>query len=139
MVTAEVRVRYADTDAMGVVYHANYLVWFEVGRGELMRAFGMPYADFEKRGILVPVVEGQVKWLYPARYDDVLQVQTRVEELRPSRIIFAYRILRAEDGKLCCEGRTIHAFLGQGGRPSALPKLAPDLWTAFQAQVAEQA
>lgn len=138
MVKTDVRVRYADTDAMGVVYHANYLVWFEVGRGELMRAWGMPYADFEKRGIMVPVVEGHVKWKFSARYDDLLHVETRVEELTPARILFAYRIVRAEDGKVCCEGQTVHAFLGTGGRPSALPKLAPDLWAAFQAKVQEQ-
>jgi acyl-CoA thioester hydrolase len=138
MVTAEVRVRYADTDAMGVVYHANYLVWFEVGRGELMRAWGLPYSDFEKRGIMVPVVEGHVRWVYPARYDDLLQVQTRVAEISPAKITFAYRIVRAEDGKLCCEGTTVHGFLGPNGRPAALPKLAPDLWEAFKAKVEAQ-
>lgn len=138
MVNAEVRVRYADTDAMGVVYHANYLVWFEVGRNELMRAWGLPYVDFEKRGIMVPVVEGTVKWVYPARYDDLLTVETRVAELSPARITFAYRIIRSGDGKLCCEGRTVHAFLGTNGRPGALPKLAPDLWESFRQQQSEQ-
>lgn len=138
MVKAEVRVRYADTDAMGVVYHANYLVWFEVGRNELMRAWGMPYVDFERRGIMVPVVEGHVKWLFSARYDDVLQVETRVAELSPARITFAYRIVRAEDGKLCCEGTTVHGFLNPAGRASALPKLAPDLYEGFRARVATQ-
>lgn len=135
MVTAELRVRYADTDAMGVVYHANYLVWFEVGRNEIMRAWGLPYIDFEKRGVMVPVVEASVRWLYPARYDDVLRVETRVADLSPARITFAYRIVQAEDGKLCCEGTTVHAFLGPTGRPGALPKLAPDLWQAFRVKV----
>lgn len=138
MVSTQVRVRYADTDAMGVVYHANYLVWFEVGRNELMRAWGVPYVDFEKRGIMVPVTEGNLKWVYPARYDDLLEVQSRVERLSPARITFAYRILRADDGRLCCEGSTTHAFLGPNGRPGALPKLAPDLWEAFQQRIAEQ-
>lgn len=138
MVKAEVRVRYADTDAMGVVYHANYLVWFEVGRNELMRAWGLPYIDFEKQGIMVPAVEAQVKWVYPARYDDLLQVESRVAEISPARITFAYRILRAEDGKLCCEGTTVHAFLGPGGRPGALPKLAPELWKVFREKVGQQ-
>ncbi len=139
MVTAEVRVRYADTDAMGVVYHANYLVWFEVGRNELMRAWGLPYIDFERQGIMVPVVEGNIKWKFPARYDDVLHVQTRVESISPAKITFAYRIVRAEDGKLCCEGTTVHAFLNGEGRPAALPKLAPALYEAFRAKVEAQA
>lgn len=138
MVSTQVRVRYADTDAMGVVYHANYLVWFEVGRNELMRAWGVPYVDFERRGIMVPVTEGNLNWVYPARYDDLLEVQCRVERLSPARITFAYRILRADDGRLCCEGSTTHAFLGPNGRPGALPKLAPDLWEAFQQRIAEQ-
>lgn len=137
MVAAEVRVRYADTDAMRVVYHANYLVYFEVGRNELMRAWGMPYVEFERRGILIPVVEGQVRWVFPAHYDDLLRVETRVSHISPAKITFAYRILRAEDGKLCCEGTTVHAFLS-GGRPGALPKLAPDLWTGFREKAAAQ-
>lgn len=137
MVTAEVRVRYADTDAMGVVYHANYLVWFEVGRNEIMRAWGLPYIDFERQGIMVPVVEGHVKWVHPARYDDLLQVQTRVAELSPARITFAYRIVRAEDGRLCCEGSTVHGFLREN-RVVALPKAAPELWKAFKAKVDAQ-
>lgn len=138
MVTTEVRVRYADTDAMGVVYHANYLVWFEVGRGELMRDWGIPYAGFEDRGIMVPVVDGQLKWRYPAKYDDLLQVETRVEGLTPARVTFAYRITKVEDGTLCCEGSTTHGFLGPNGRPGALPKLAPDLWVRFREQMEAQ-
>lgn len=123
---------------MGVVYHANYMVFFEVGRNELMRAWGLPYVDFEKRGIMVPVVEGQIKWLFPARYDDLLTVETRVTELSPAKITFAYRIIRQEDGKLCCEGSTVHCFLGTNGRPAALPKLAPDLWENFREHQRQQ-
>lgn len=130
MVTSQVRVRYADTDAMGVVYHANYLVWFEVGRGDLMRAWGLPYTEFERRGIMVPVVEAGIRWRSPARYDEVLEVQTRVEELSPAKVKFAYRIVREGEGTLLCDGWTVHAFLA-GGRPAALPKAAPDLYGAF--------
>nr|WP_280953606.1 thioesterase family protein [Symbiobacterium terraclitae] len=139
VVRTQVRVRYADTDAMGVVYHANYLVWFEVGRNELMRAWGAPYVDFERRGVMVPVTEAQVKWVYPARYDDLLDVETRVERLTPARITFAYRISRAEDGRLCCEGSTTHAFLGPSGRAGALPKLAPELWDLFHRRLEQGA
>lgn len=138
MVTSEVRVRYADTDAMGVVYHANYLVWFEVGRNEIMRAYNLPYTDFEKRGIFVPVVSAEIQWKSPARYDEVLQVQTRVADLTPARITFAYRILRKEDQQLLCQGHTVHAFVANG-RPTALSKVARDLYEAFAVHVQAEA
>jgi acyl-CoA thioester hydrolase len=138
MVSTQVRVRYADTDAMGVVYHANYLVWFEVGRGELMRAWGIPYAQFEAQGIFVPVVDAHLRYISPARYDDLLEVQTRVEELTPARIKFAYQIRRVEDDRLLCEGYTLHAFMLPSGRPVALKKQAPDLYQRLQAQVEAQ-
>jgi acyl-CoA thioester hydrolase len=138
LVTSEVRVRYADTDAMGVVYHANYLVWFEVGRCDLMREWGQPYTEFEKRGIFVPVVSAELQYKAPARYDDVLEVQTRLAELSPARITFAYRILRQADQQLLCEGRTVHAFV-VNGRPSALSKVAKDLYEAFAARAKPEA
>lgn len=138
MVTSEVRVRYADTDAMGVVYHANYLVWFEVGRNEIMRAWNLPYTEFEKRGIFVPVVSAEIQWKSPAHYDEVLVIETRVAELSPARITFAYRILRQADQQLLCEGRTVHAFVANG-RPTALAKVAKDLYEAFVARVAAEA
>jgi acyl-CoA thioester hydrolase len=132
--TSQIRVRYADTDAMGVVYHANYLVWFEVGRGDCMREVGVPYTEFERRGIFVPVVEATIRWRSPARYDELVDVQTSVAELSPARVRFAYRIVRPADGTLLCEGFTVHAFVA-GGRPSALPKAAPDLYEALKARV----
>jgi acyl-CoA thioester hydrolase len=134
MVTSQVRVRYADTDAMGVVYHANYLVWFEVGRGDYMRAVGVPYTEFERRGIIVPVVEANIRWRSPAHYDEEIEVRTTVAELSPARVKFAYQIVRPADGTLLCEGFTVHAFVA-GGRPSALPKLAPDLYEALKGRM----
>lgn len=138
MVSTEVRVRYADTDAMGVVYHANYLVWFEVGRVELMRAWEIPYIDFEKRGFFVPVVESTIRWISPARYDDLLRVETSVAELSPAKVKFAYRIVRPADGRILCEGYTLHAFVNFSGRPVALAKLAPDLYEALQTKMQAQ-
>lgn len=133
-VTSTVRVRYADTDAMGVVYHANYLVWFEVGRSDLMRAWNLAYTEFEHRGIFVPVVEASIRWRSPARYDEELRVETTVAELSPAKVKFAYRILRESDGQLLCDGWTLHAFVA-GGRPSALSKVAPDLYEGFRAKL----
>ncbi len=136
MVAAEVRVRYADTDAMGVAYHANYLIWFEVGRGELMRSWGMPYTMFEEQGIFVPVVESTIRWIAPARYDDVLKVQTRATELSPAKVKFSYRIVREPDQQLLCEGYTLHGFMSRAtGRPVALKKAAPELYRALQDRI----
>lgn len=135
MHTTEVRVRYAETDAMGVVHHANYLLWFEVGRVELLRAWGIPYSEFEARGIAAPVVESTLHWRWPAKFDDLLRIETSVGELSPVRIRFHYRILRPADGRLLCEGHTLHAFTGASGRPVALRKAAPDLHETLQAKV----
>jgi acyl-CoA thioester hydrolase len=132
-VRSTVRVRYADTDAMGIVYHANYLVWFEVGRGDFMREVGIPYTEFEKRGVFVPVVEAGLTYKQPGRYDEVLTIETSVAELTVAKVRFAYRILR--DDTLLCEGFTVHAFVA-GGRPVALPKLAPDLFEGLRAHLA---
>lgn len=137
MFSTQLRVRYADTDAMGVVYHANYLVWFEVGRVELMRSWGLPHSLFEKRGIFVPVIEASARYLYPARYDDLLEVRTKMADLSAARTRFAYEIVRAEDGHPICEGRTLHAFVNLAGRPVALPRAAPDLYEGFKAKVQE--
>lgn len=117
---------------MGVVYHANYLVWFEVGRGDFMREVGIPYTEFEQRGIFVPVVEAHLNYRQPGRYDEVLRVETSVAELSAAKVKFAYRILREND--LLCEGYTVHAFVS-GGRPAALQKLAPDLYEGLRAQL----
>lgn len=132
IVKSTVRVRYADTDAMGVVYHANYLVWFEVGRGDFMREVGIPYTEFERRGIFVPVVEAHLNYKQPGRYDEVLTVETTVAELSAAKVKFGYRILREND--LLCEGFTVHAFVA-GGRPTALQKAAPDLYEGLRAQL----
>lgn len=134
IVTSKVRVRYADTDAMGVVYHANYLIWFEVGRGDYMRETGIPYTQFEARGIFVPVVDAQLHYKASGRYDEVLLVETRVAELSPAKVKFGYQIRREADGQLLCEGHTVHAFV-TGGRPGALSKLAPDLYEALKSRL----
>lgn len=131
MYAATVRVRYADTDAMGIAYHANYLIWFEVGRTELMRSQGMPYSRMEQQGVMVPVVEANIHWRHPARYDDLLQIQTVLAELSPAKARFAYRIVRAEDQLLLCEGSTLHGFVTPEGRPVALPRRAPDLYRSL--------
>jgi acyl-CoA thioester hydrolase len=112
-VTTQVRVRYAETDQMGVVYYANYLVWFEIGRVEVLRTLGLSYRELEQQHLcILPVVEATCRYRAPARYDDEILIETRPVMLRGSVIKFAYRVLRnaaeGEELKLLAEGETVH-------------------------------
>jgi acyl-CoA thioester hydrolase len=117
-----VRVRYAETDKMGVVYYANYLVWFEVGRTDLLRESGWDYREMEKEGYALPVIEAHCAYREPATYDDVLEVRTTGTLLSPVRVQFVYEIVRAADAALLATGTTIHATLDRAGRPCRLPE-----------------
>jgi acyl-CoA thioester hydrolase len=114
------RVRYAETDQMGVVYYANYLVWFEVGRTELLRALGWTYREMEAAGYSLPVISVACQYHRPARYDDDLEVVTTGAWLSPVRLAFDYEILRGE--ARIVSGRTEHASLNPKGRPIRLPE-----------------
>jgi acyl-CoA thioester hydrolase len=112
-VTTEVRVRYAETDQMGIVYYANYLVWFELGRVELLRSLGLAYSNLEKEhSLILPVVDAHCRYREPARYDDEILIETSPALLRGSVLKFAYRILRkaaeGEENTLLAEGETVH-------------------------------
>ncbi len=118
-----VRVRYVETDQMGVVYHANYLVWFEVGRVEFMRQHGFTYKQLEEEeGCMIAVVEVTVRYRAPARYDEELLVQTRLAASRGSVVRFAYRVLRETDGTVLCEGETVHVVVGRDMKKRRLPE-----------------
>jgi acyl-CoA thioester hydrolase len=104
-----IRVRYAETDQMGVVYHANHFIWFEVGRVELLRQLGFSYRDMEKNdGCLIAVADARCRYKAPALYDDEIIVRTHIRNIRNSLIHFGYELLRAEDGTLLAEGETTH-------------------------------
>jgi acyl-CoA thioester hydrolase len=125
-VTTEVRVRYAETDQMGIVYYANYLVWFEIGRVELLRSLGLAYSQLEKdHQCILPVVEANCRYRSPARYDDQIVIETRPSLLRGSVIKFAYRILRkaseGEEQKLLAEGETVHVVCDDQLNKKPLP------------------
>ncbi|MDW7712036.1 MAG: thioesterase family protein [Deferrisomatales bacterium] len=120
MIPARCRVIYGDTDNMGVVYYANYLRFFELGRNEYMRARGLTYREVEARGFQLPVTEARCRYRKPARYDDLLTVETRVTRARGARVVFSYEI-RGEGGDVLAEGETEHAAVGPGGRPQRLP------------------
>jgi acyl-CoA thioester hydrolase len=116
-----VRVRYAETDRMGVVYYANYLVWFEVGRTEWLRESGWSYREMEVAGVSLPVIEAHCEYRQSARYDDDIEILTRATLLTPVRVRFDYDIIRASDQVVAAAGYTVHAALDANGRPCRLP------------------
>ena len=127
-----VRVRYAETDQMGVVYHANYLIWFEVGRAELIRQMGLDYKDMERdEGCGIAVVEVNCRYRAPARYDDQILVKTQVTGARGPVIKFAYEILRETDSTLLCEGSTVHVVVGKDMKKRLLPEKYAERFRAF--------
>ena len=118
---SRVRVRYSETDQMGVVYHANYFVWFEVGRTDLLRSTGWSYRELEAEGVSLPVIQAQCEYRLPARYDDELEIRTSGAVVTHVRVEFTYEIVRVADGALLVTGRTMHASLDRDGRPCRLP------------------
>jgi acyl-CoA thioester hydrolase len=139
-VTTEVRVRYAETDQMGIVYYANYLVWFEIGRVELLRSLGLAYSQLEKdHQCILPVVEASCRYRSPARYDDQIIIETRPALLRGSVIKFAYQIWRkptqdGEERKLLAEGETVHVVCDDQLNKKPLP---PEHQAALRAMMNE--
>ena len=134
---ARVRVRYAETDQMGVVYHANYLVWFEVGRVELLRSLGFDYKQMEAEdGIGIAVVEVSARYKAPARFDDELIIRTSVRAMSGIIIKFGYEVLRAADGVLLCTGETTHVVVDGEMKKAVLPEKYE---AAMRAMVADKA
>ena len=116
-----VRVRYAETDKMGVVYYANYFVWFEVGRCELMRALGWSYRAMEETGVFLPVIEAMCEYKQPARYDDELEIRTTGALISAVRLEFRYEVGRVGESAIAALGRTAHAAVDATGKPCRLP------------------
>lgn len=107
----DITVRYSETDAMGVVHHAVYPVWFEIARTDYIKSIGVSYAEMEKGGVMLPVTSISVKYHLPARYDDELEVGARITRLTPARVEFAYTAVRKSTGELLTEGTSCHAFV----------------------------
>src|SRR4051812_48393532 len=124
----EFRVRYAETDQMGVVYHTNYLIWCEVGRTDFIRARGMSYADMERAGVGLAVSELSSRFHSAARYDDLVRVRTTLAEVRSRGITFDYVITRAEDNHRLVTARTALVSIDSTGRPVALPQSVRSLF-----------
>jgi len=121
---AQVTVRYAETDMMGIVYHANYLPWFEVGRTTLLKEIGVPYRKLEEEGFRIPVVEVTAKFLRPAVYDDTLEILTTIRERPLLRIRVEYEVRRGDE--LLATGTSVHAFVDREGRPVRPPQWAQE-------------
>ncbi|MBU0627960.1 MAG: acyl-CoA thioesterase [Nanoarchaeota archaeon] len=117
----EHRVRYADTDHFGVVYYARYLDWFEAGRTEILRDKGITYADLEKKGFFAPVVEVKVNYKKPARYDDIVVVETTIENIGNSSIKFNYKVFNKETNELLCEAYTVNVFINKEMKSQRIP------------------
>jgi len=129
------RVRYAETDQMGVVYHSNHLIWFEVGRVELMREMGFSYRDLERDdGRFIAVAEVQCRYRAPVYYDEEIVVRTRLKKVRDSVVIFSYELVRADDRTLLAEGETTHIVTDSAMKVAALPE---KYLTAFRAAMAK--
>ncbi len=129
------RVIYGDTDQMGVVYYANYLAFFERGRCEYMREQAFDYGAFEREGFILPVTEASLKYRQPARFDDLLVIETAMTAASRVTATFGYRVLRDADGALLVEGATTHACLTRAGRPVRWPApikalIPPELFSA---------
>jgi acyl-CoA thioester hydrolase len=135
---ARVRVRYAETDQMGVVYHANYLIWFEVGRVEFIRQLGMDYKSMEsEEGALIAVVEATARYKAPARYDDQLLIRTSLAGVRGPIVRFRYAILRASDETVLCEGETTHIVVGRDMKRREMPASYAERFAAVLHRIAK--
>ena len=123
--TAKLRVRFAETDAMQVVYYAEYFVWFEVARTELFRVMGMPYSVISrKRGFHTPVVQAHADYKSSARYDDEVAVRVWVSKVGTSSLRLDYEVTKLPENELLCTGHTVHVLIGEDGKPMEIP---PDI------------
>ncbi|MCT4606461.1 MAG: acyl-CoA thioesterase [Marinisporobacter sp.] len=123
-----VRVRYEETDQMGVAYHGNYYTWFEVGRSSFFRSLGYTYAQLEEEGIILPVIESHCAYKIAAKYDEELVIRTSIKKLKGVRLKFSYEVVRKEDEVVLATGSTIHAFVNKTLKPINFKKVNPKVW-----------
>ena len=131
----DVRITFADTDCMGIVYHTNYIKFFEIGRTEYLRSIGHPYIELEKDGVWLPVASVVCEYKSPAKYDDVLTVATKVEEFKGATIVMAYEIYRKETDELLVTGKTKHPITDATLKPIRLRNVKPELYEKLKAHL----
>jgi acyl-CoA thioester hydrolase len=131
--TTKLKVRYAETDQMGVVHHAAYYVYFEAAREDFIEGAGIRYVDMERQGVMMPLAETQCKYSEGARYGDTLLIETSLEELTPVKVVLRYDVIREEDGKLLASGRTVQPFVEKNSfRIANLKKKYPEIWEKLE-------
>lgn len=131
--TTKLKVRYAETDQMGIVHHSNYYVYFETAREDFIVGSGVSYKDIEGMGIMMPLIETQCKYIQGAKYADNLIIETTLNELTPIKVVLQYRVIREEDNKLIAEGKTIQAFVNKENfKILNVKKKNPDLWNKLE-------
>ena len=133
-----VRVRYAETDKMGIVHHSVYPIWYELARTDLSKLAGFPYSKMEEDGVLTPLVELNCKYIKPAYYDDELVVTATVSKLTPARIVFYYEVFKDDSDKPINTGYTVHAIVNKDMRPINTKKLFPDIYQTMEKMIEEQ-
>lgn len=124
----KIKVRYVETDRMGIVHHSNYYSWFEVARGEFITDTGMTYSDMEEEGIMMPVLESSCKYIQAAKYEDILIIQAWIHEINGAKAIFNYKVIREKDNKIIATGSTKHAFVNNKFKIVNIKKVKPDIW-----------
>jgi len=128
----KLKVRYVETDRMGIVHHSNYYAWFEVGRGDFIIKSGMTYSDMEKQGVMMPLVETYCKYYEGAEYEDNIIIQTSIGEMSPVKVIFNYNVIREADGKLLAKGKTTQTFVNNQFKIVNLKKVHSEFWEKLQ-------
>jgi len=128
----KLKVRYVETDQMGIVHHSNYYAWFEVGRTEYITGIGMTYKEMEENNIMLPVIESSCRYIQGAKYEDILIIQTFMKELNGAKVIFNYNVIREVDAKILAKGSTTHAFVNEKFRVINLKKKNIEMWSRFQ-------
>lgn len=124
----DIRARYQETDQMGIIYHSNYFVWFDIGRTEFFRELGYDYKNLEDIGILLPVIDVGCKYKKAAKYDDEIIIETSIEKLKGVKLKFKYNIVRKEDKETLAEGYTLHGFVDKNLKPVNFKKKYNDIW-----------
>lgn len=128
----KIKVRYVETDQMGIVHHSKYYPWFEIARGEFITKIGMTYREIEEQGILMPVLESSCKYIEGAKYEDNLVIQSWISEFNPVKIIFNYNVIREEDNKIIAKGSTKHTFVNEEFKIVNIKKLKPEIFSRLE-------
>ncbi|MCG8501553.1 MAG: acyl-CoA thioesterase [Firmicutes bacterium] len=128
----KIKVRYVETDQMGIAHHSNYYHWFEVGRTEFIGQIGMTYGEMEQAGVLLPLIESACTYKQGAKYEDELIIRTSIAQLTGARITFGYEVLREKDQKCLAMGKTVHAFVNGDFRPINLKKVNKTIWAGLE-------